>query len=172
MVFLFYNMRSRTVRSYMEIAFTGTRSTNSKQALIVKDKLQEIAQIDATWHVGDAMGVDALVRIEARRLAKELNIYVCQGKERYEFAKRSKSMIDAIAGTYNKLYAFVNKSCPAGCKPCRNPNGQGSGTWLTVAYAYYLGVPVELIFLEDGLVAPDWLDVPAPVSKYQQLSLW
>jgi hypothetical protein len=155
----------------MKIAFTGTRSTDSNQSLIVKNKLQEIAQIDAIWYVGDAMGVDALVRIEARRQSKELNIYECQGKFSYDFAKRSKSMIDAIAGAHNKLYAFANKSCPSGCKPSKNPTGQGSGTWLTIAYAHYAGVPVEIIFLRDGLVAPDWLNVPT-VSSHKQLSLW
>ncbi|BAZ17660.1 hypothetical protein NIES4071_95400 [Calothrix sp. NIES-4071] len=156
----------------MKIAFTGSRSTDSNQSMIVRNKLQEIALIDAVWHVGDAMGVDALVRTEARRQAKELNIYMCQGKERYDFAKRSKQMVDAISGTYpNKLYAFANKRCPAGCKPSKNPTGQGSGTWLTVAYAHYLGVAVELVFLEDGLEAPNWLDVPTQ-TKYEQLTLW
>jgi hypothetical protein len=152
----------------MKIAFTGTRNTNFNQSLIVRSKLQEIAQLDAAWHVGDAMGVDALVRIEAKRQAKMLQVYVCEGKERYQFAKRSLRMIDAITGADNKLYAFANKSCPEGCKPSKNPNGQGSGTWLTIAYAYHLGVPIEIIFLEDGLQAPDWLNSPV----HQQLTLW
>jgi hypothetical protein len=157
----------------MHIAFTGARSTDSNQSLIVRDKLREIAQIDAVWYVGDAMGVDAVVRDEAQRQFKEVNVYICRGKERYDFAKRSISMIDAIANTYpNKLYAFASRLCPAGCKPSKHPTGQGSGTWLTVAYACYLGIPVELTFLKDGLTAPDWLYVPTVASNYKQLSLW
>ncbi|BAZ18944.1 hypothetical protein NIES4071_108290 (plasmid) [Calothrix sp. NIES-4071] len=156
----------------MKIAFTGTRNTDKNQSLIIRNKLQEIALIDATWYVGDAMGLDALVRIEAKRLSKELNIYVCQGKERYDFAKRSKQMVDAICGANSKLYAFANKACPSGCKPCKNPTGEGSGTWLTIAYAHYHGVPVEIIFLRDGLVAPDWLCSPTVSNHHQQLTLW
>lgn len=155
----------------MKIAFTGTRTTDKNQSLIVKSELEKIALIDATWYVGDAMGVDALVRIEARRLSKEVNIYVCEGKQRYDFAKRSKSMVDAVAGANSKLYAFANKACPAGCKPCKNPTGEGSGTWLTAAYAHYLGIPVEIIFLRDGIEAPDWLNA-STVNNHQQLTLW
>ncbi|MBW4599730.1 MAG: hypothetical protein KME29_08955 [Calothrix sp. FI2-JRJ7] len=55
----------------MKIVFTGSRNTDSSQSLIVKNKLQEVAQMDAVWHVGDAMGVDALVRIQARRLCTD-----------------------------------------------------------------------------------------------------
>ncbi|MBW4599728.1 MAG: hypothetical protein KME29_08940 [Calothrix sp. FI2-JRJ7] len=89
---------------------------------------------------------NALVRIEARRLSKELNIYVCQGKERYDFTKRSKQMVDAVSGANSKLYAFANKACPNGCKPSKNQER----SWLRyLAYCCLCSLfryTVEIIF--------------------------
>lgn len=162
----------------MKIAFTGTRKIDKAQSQIVWEKLATIALLEAhEWHVGDAMGVDALARIAAGRYSRSLHTHVCAGKEKWQFAVRSKRMVDAIASSGNpKLFAFANKPCPEGCKPCKSPNGQGSGTWLTVAYARYLGIPVEVTFLESGLYLPDWLEKDYQPDREkdtpQQLSLF
>jgi hypothetical protein len=142
------------------LAFTGARNIDKTQAEIVKEKLNSLNDMGCVWHVGDAMGVDAVVRIAAKKYNKTLHIHVVNGHQRYDFAKRSKRMIDAISNTQNsKLIAFANKPCPKDCKPSKNPSGEGSGTWLTAAYAHYLGIPIEVIFLQSGLELPDWLQL-------------
>jgi hypothetical protein len=163
----------------MKIAFTGTRKIDKNQSKIVWEKLATIALLEAQeWHVGDAMGVDAIARMAAARYNRNLHTHVCAGNERWQFAARSKRMVDAIAtDECPKLFAFADKLCPEGCKPCKSPNGQGSGTWLTVAYARYLGISVEVTFLESGLFLPSWLneDYQPPIEKEyapQQLSLF
>ncbi len=164
----------------MKIAFTGTRKIDKAQSQIVWEKLATIASLEAhEWHVGDAMGVDAIIRIAAARYTRTLHTHVCVGNEKWQFAARSKRMVDAISTDGNpKLFAFADKLCPEGCKPCKSPNGQGSGTWLTVAYAHHLGIPVEVTFLESGLSLPSWLheDYQPPLTQVeyapQQLSLF
>lgn len=154
-------------------AFTGTRKVESHQNRIIWEKLEEIATLDDTWHVGDAMGVDAMVRIAAKKFSKTLQVHKVQGNQRYDFAKRSKAMVDAIAFDNGKLYAFANKICPLKCEPCKNPTGDGSGTWLTIAYAHYLNIPIELTFLEPDLFAPEWFaQTQKLTSDSKQLSLW
>lgn len=153
----------------MNIAFTGTRKLINNQNKIVWNKLESLLELNSNWYVGDALGVDAVVRLAANRYNNPLTIFEVQGKQRYEFAKRSKRMIDAIATSQNKkLIAFVNKNCPEGCTPSKNPSGKGSGTWLTIAYAHYLNIDTEIIFLEDLLELPCWLQQSEP----KQLSLW
>jgi hypothetical protein len=152
------------------LAFTGARNIDKIQAEIVKEKLDSLNEDSCVWHVGDAMGVDAVVRITAKKYNKTLHVHVVDGHQRYDFAKRSKRMIDAIANAHdNKLIAFANKPCPKACKPSKNPSGEGSGTWLTIAYAHHLGIPVEVIFLDSGFDLPDWLQ---PLHRPVQLTLW
>ncbi len=154
----------------MDIAFTGTRKLINNQNKIVWAKLKEISQIESTWHVGDAAGVDAVVRLAAQRYNKQINVYEVQNKQqRYAYAQRSKRMIKAISqAPQAKLVAFANKECPDGCIPCASPNGRGSGTWLTIAYAFYLNIDIEIIFLEENLQLPSWILLPQP----KQLSMW
>lgn len=176
------------------LAFTGARNIDKTQAGIVREKIDSLNQDSCVWHVGDAMGVDAVVRIAAKKYNKTLHIHIVNGHQRYDFAKRSKRMIDAISNADSKLIAFANKPCPKDCIPSKNPSGEGSGTWLTIAYAHYFGIPAEVIFLESGLELPDWLQsgdtkesgtakqnkdgclehrtVNPNENQYQQLTLW
>jgi hypothetical protein len=164
----------------MKIAFTGTRKIDKTRSKIVWEKLADIALLEAQeWHVGDAMGVDALARVAATRYNRILHTHVCAGQEKWQFAARSKRMVDAISSSdRSKLFAFADKLCPESCSPCKSPNGQGSGTWLTVAYARMLNIPVEVTFLESGLSLPSWFheDYQPPIKQVeyapQQLSLF
>ncbi|NWF61733.1 MAG: hypothetical protein HXY43_21370 [Fischerella sp.] len=160
----------------MQIAFTGPRQlTKAQEHEICKDFAYFISNHTADWHVGDALGLDDFVRRAAGYYNKQLTVYEVEGKQKWHFAARSKRMIDAIADLENPwLYAFPNKPCPNGCKPCKSPNGGGSGTWLTIAYAKYRGVQIYLFPLfetkfGDRSWMPEWLtDEPT----HEQLSLF
>ena len=141
----------------MQIAFTGPRTlTNTQRALIIS----ELDLITCpNWIVGDAGGVDKLVSLTAQSRGLNCLIYkVGENPSRWEFAQRSKRMIDAacIFGT-SILYAFPNKPCPNGCKPEKSVNGNGSGTWLTIAYAVYKGMEIKIVKLDD-FELPTWLE--------------
>ncbi|MDJ0617047.1 MAG: hypothetical protein QNJ63_09925 [Calothrix sp. MO_192.B10] len=165
----------KVYKTSMQIAFTGSRNlTKEQECEIYKDFDYFISNHNAQWHVGDAPGLDDFVRRAAGYYNKTLTVYEVQGKQRWHFAERSKRMVDAIANLPDPwLYAFPNKLCPDGCKPCKNPNGKGSGTWLTIAYAKYRGLQIY-IFPQfktrygDTSWMPDWLKEP----DHQQLSLF
>ncbi|OUL23984.1 hypothetical protein BV378_20340 [Nostoc sp. RF31YmG] len=148
----------------MQIAFTGARQlTKQQERDIYKDFAYFISNHNADWHVGDAPGLDDFVRRAAAYYNKTLTVYEVKGHQKWHFAERSKRMIDAIADLPDAwLYAFPNKLCPEGCKPCKNPNGGGSGTWLTIAYAHYRGLQIYLFpqfktrFGDDSW-KPDWM---------------
>ncbi|GAX45772.1 hypothetical protein NIES4075_67930 [Tolypothrix sp. NIES-4075] len=159
----------------MHISFTGPRTLTKKQEKdIYKDFSYFIANHAATWHVGDAAGLDNFVRRAAPYYKKELIVYEVEGNQRWQYAKRSKRMIDAIADMPNSwLYAFPNKKCPDKCKPEKNVSGDGSGTWLTIAYARYKGLNIKLfpqfeVETGDHSWTPDWLVEESP----KQLSLF
>jgi hypothetical protein len=141
----------------MAIAFTGTRRIPADKVLFVLQKLQEIAADNGTlWMVGDAPGIDDLVLSYAQKHDRRYALFQVEGKERWHFAKRTKNMIDSLERTKEpKLYAFPNKSCPEGCNP-KTLRGCGSGTWLAIAYAVKLGVPVEIIPLVE-INTPAWI---------------
>jgi hypothetical protein len=68
-------------------------------------------------------------------------------------------MVEAIAACGGTLYAWINKPCPDGVKPCKKwMSAKGSGTWGTIALAVGLGVPVVVHTLETQIALPDWLD--------------
>jgi hypothetical protein len=160
----------------MEIAFTGPRHlTKEQEKEIYKTFAHFITNHDANWHVGDALGLDNFVRRAAGYYQKHLTVYEVQGTERWHFAERSMRMVDALAKpTEGWLYAFPNKPCPDVCFPSRNPNGGGSGTWLTIAYAKYRGLQISLFpqfKTESGDESwlPEWIrEKPQP----KQLSLF
>lgn len=153
----------------MQIAFTGPRQLTKAQEQDIYKDFAFISNRDAQWHVGDAKGLDALVRSFAYSHRKPIEIYEVEGHQKWHFAERSKRMIDAVAHLEDPwLYAYPNKECPSGCKPSKSPNGNGSGTWLTIAYAVYRGVNVRVSPLCE-IELPAWLE-QEPVSV--QLSLF
>jgi hypothetical protein len=159
----------------MQIAFTGPRKLTAEEEQSVYQYLgQFIATQNADWYVGDAPGLDAFIVRAAGYYQKTLTVCERQGNQRWQFAARSKQTIDSISKLSEPwLYAFPNKLCPPGCQPCSNPKAQGSGTWLTIAYAKYRGVQISLFPLGkyrygDRSWLPDWLKEEA---SPKQLSL-
>lgn len=158
----------------MQIAFTGPRRLTKEQEHDIYKDFALFSNNNAHWHVGDALGVDNFVQRAAGYYNKQLTVYKVQGMERWHFAERSKRMIDAIAKEPDAwLYAFPNKLCPNECKPCSNPTGGGSGTWLTIAYAKYRGLQIYLFpqfktRFGDNSWLPDWMREP----DVEQLSLF
>jgi hypothetical protein len=138
----------------MAIAFTGPRKLPHDKILFVLEKLKMIAEDG--WYVGDAAGVDDLVRSYAEKHEKSYAIFYVEGTARWQYAQRTRTMIDKLSQTKNpKLYAFPNKNCPDGCSPY-TLNGCGSGTWLAIAYAVKLGIDVEIIPLAE-IDTPAWI---------------
>jgi hypothetical protein len=144
--------------------FTGPRKLTYEQGIKIEQKLAQ--GLGKTWHVGDATGADAVVRHYLESVGCYPIVYRAEGKQPWQLAQRSKKMVDGCAKLENaKLIAFPNKPCPGGVKPGRNFNGKGSGTWGTIAYAYHLGLEIELHWLTEGLSEPDWM-------RQEQLSLF
>jgi hypothetical protein len=150
----------------MHIAFTGSRVLTDEQVQNISDDFAYfISTKAAIWHVGCANGLDALVREKAKYYDRQLHVYEVEGCQPYHFAQRTKRMIDGIARKPDPswLYAFPNKLCPGGCRPSKNPNGHGSGTWLAIAYARYLKIPIYFFpqFKTrplDHSWKPDWMN--------------
>lgn len=144
--------------------YTGPRKLTYEQGIKIEKKLA--AGDGFSWHIGDATGADAVVRRYLCGVRCYPTIYTATGKQPWELAMRSKRMVDSCyALLHAKLIAFPNKPCPSGVKPQKNFCGKGSGTWGTIAYAKYLGMEIEICWLEPGLSEPDWL-------TQQQLNLW
>ena len=148
----------------IQIAFTGSRKLEPSQTRIIEERIEELKKGIAQYHVGDARGVDAVVRNSLR-----CQVYQAEGRQPWQLAQRSAQMVRAIANSPNaKLIAFPNKPCPEGVKPSKSFSGKGSGTWGTVALAKYHGLAIEVVPLTDGWELPDWLTQPEP----KQLSLF
>lgn len=144
--------------------YTGPRKIDYSQGIKIEATLA--GGLGETWHVGDAAGVDTVVRCYLESLRLPVKLYRTEGKQPWQLAQRSKAMVDGCAKLGNaKLIAYPNKPCPVGVKPGKTFSGKGSGTWGTIAYAKHLGLEIELHWLEPGLSEPDWM-------RQEQLSLW
>lgn len=152
------------------IGFTGARKVSHNRVLFVINRLAELANSELAeaasqkWLVGDAGGIDALVANAAEYHRKECEVFLVEGNERYQFAKRSKRMIDALRQDESVLIAFPDKDCPENCTP-QHPDGCGSGTWLTCAYAAKFGIPIFFYPLYR-IEVPSWAR-QLPVKQLQ-----
>lgn len=136
----------------MNICFTGPRRVTSHQAQIVLRKLSELNA--RTYHVGCASGVDAIIRQHLQAI-----VYHTEGWQPWQLAARSKRMVDSCFWLGDaRLVAFPNKPCPEGVRPSSTFRGNGSGTWGTIAYAFYLGMDVEVVSLVENFSTPDWMN--------------
>jgi len=138
----------------MDVAFTGSRQITPDQRRIVELQLMGICDKTISYHVGDANGVDSVVRDKLHN--QKLTVYHAKGHQPWQLAQRSAQMVQAIAHTHAKLIAFPNKPCPGGVKPLQSFSGKGSGTWGTVALAKHYGLAIEVVPLTDGWKLPDW----------------
>jgi hypothetical protein len=137
----------------MNIGFSGPRSLVQNQAAQVRLELVKISMISdcQIWHVGDAVGVDAL----ARELAPELVIYKAISREPWELQKRSKRLVDALAVVGGSLHVWINKPCPDGVTV---NSWKSSGSWGTARYAVFKGVVVVLHWLIGEQPTPQWMN--------------
>jgi hypothetical protein len=138
----------------MHYGITGTRKLNEMEVEQVKYELWELDRNGTHWHIGDADGVDKTAR---NWVTGEQIHYNSEGREAWQLAVRSTKLVKALAENNGTLIAFANKPCPEGLKPSKCWKcASGSGTWGTVALAVGLGVPVELHWLGEEQVKPDW----------------
>lgn len=126
-------------------AFSGPRSLDCEEEWFVESYLMNLVSSSLGWSVGDASGVDALVRQIAERVNLPITLFWTKGYESWQLAKRSKSMVDFVNSQGGQLIAFPNCPCPEACYPSASVIGAGSGTWLTIAYAVYRKVPVQVV---------------------------
>lgn len=138
----------------MHLGVTGPRSLTTEQQQQAYFDLWELdhRNPNAHWHVGDALGLDALAREVATGLQHR---YDAASREPWELQRRSKRMVDALAVGGGVLHAWPNKPCPAGITP---DSWKGSGTWGTVRYAVSRGVAVELHWLVEECLLPEWME--------------
>ena len=139
------------------IGFTGTRFLDGKASGAVQKVL--VSHLNSNqWVVGDARGVDSLVRSYGDIYHISLRVFrVPLNPEPWDFANRSLRMVEYLASLDGVLVAFPNKPCPNCCVPCAKPKGGGSGTWLTIAAAKHQGLEIEIHPLTESLILPGWL---------------
>jgi hypothetical protein len=139
----------------MHYGVTGTRKLNKMEVEQVRYELWELDRNGNHWHIGDADGVDRTAREWVT--GKQMH-YNSEGWEAWQLAARSTKLVKAVAANGGTLHAWANKLAPEGLKPSRCWKcASGSGTWGTVALAVGLGVKVELHWLGEEQVKPDWL---------------
>ncbi|AFY73572.1 hypothetical protein Syn7502_01504 [Synechococcus sp. PCC 7502] len=137
------------------IGVTGARKLTAVEIEQVKYELWELDRDGTHWHIGDADGVDKTAR---NWVAGEQTHYNTEGMQKWQLAARSTKLVKALAANGGMLHAWANKPAPVGLKPSRCWKcASGSGTWGTVALAVGLGVKVELHWLGEERVKPDWL---------------
>jgi hypothetical protein len=137
-------------------AVTGPRFLLPEQQELAIEILNKklLDNIDALA-VGDAPGVDQLVRDLASTESINVKIFEATSFVRYELQARSMRMIDWLAQQDNGvLLAFVNKECPVGLTV---KSWKGSGSWGTARYAVNKGICVELFPLIELANLPSWL---------------
>lgn len=140
----------------MNIAFTGARKIAERT--FIWHSLLDVPDRGCRWHVGDAAGVDAVVREFAAAMSVQLTVHRVEVRQRWGFAERSQRMIDVLS-VGDRLIAFPNKPCPDGCNPQHPFSGHGSGTWGTIAYARKKGIQIEILWLGAEHPLPQWLAV-------------
>lgn len=144
----------------MIIGFSGVRSLTIEQQESLYQKLLKIPVMSASdvWHVGDASGVDQLVRQVARERGVMLRVYESESYQPWALQQRSKRMVDAVSRDFGQLIAFPNKPCPDKLTPQHCNSWYGSGTWGTIAYAKRRSLLVEVQPLEE-IALPDWIHI-------------
>jgi hypothetical protein len=137
------------------IGVTGARKLTAVEIEQVKYELWELDRKETYWHIGDAEGVDKTAR---DWVTGGQTHYNTEGMQKWQLAARSTKLVKALAAKGGTLHAWANKLAPVGLKPSRCWKcASGSGTWGTMALAVGLGVKVELHWLGEERVKPDWL---------------
>lgn len=163
------------LHSLRSIGFSGSR-TPSRGAVLALEELLPLVPSRCRVSVGCARGVDSLVRAYFRSSCSLLVFSVESGRfgsGRSAFARRSVACVRSVRkGDRGCLVALPSSpSCPAGVRPSRFFNGEGSGTWGSVAYALGRGRQV-LLWLPSGCLPPSWSGVSWSVSGAALVGCW
>lgn len=174
----------------MKIAiFTGPRVISAQDEQLVRSVVRDIYARGYSIYVGDANGVDGVVRntvapVVASPATRYESMHVFYprddlGRTPAGLAERSTRMVkEALRAAGNdKLLCvgFPNKPCPAEIMPGRSWKSSGSGTWSTLALAIGHEIETILFPLTMGFslpwggwerynmkVADGWRFTPAP----------
>lgn len=138
------------------LAFSGSRN-NTLCIDAVKSVFPSI-RCGVCIYVGDALGVDAAVRVRFPRCAVyEVADY---GVDKSAFARRSAALVADCVSVQGLFCSFPAKACPVGVMPSRSASacfcGKGSGSWASLAYAVGLGCACFVSCAP--LLAPSWLE--------------
>jgi len=109
------------------VAFSGSRDFTDEVAVLVA--LRGVAKQDATIHVGDARGLDRMVKVACDRIGIPCVVHVADWEHEGRAAgfRRNARM---IASRPDRLIAFYG------------PSGETKGTTHTVNLAIKAGIPV------------------------------
>jgi hypothetical protein len=124
------------------IGIAGTRK-KSKTAIDLFDSFfMAVPREPKKVHVGCAKGIDEY----ARNTFDNCVVHEVEGPRLpYQFALRTKKMVEAIKLDGGFLLCFPNKKCPDGLSVSNPFSGKGSGTWGACAYALKIKLPVFVV---------------------------
>lgn len=139
------------------IGFSGSRVLSYRETISAVNEVVKLIPSHAQVHVGDAAGIDALIK----DLVPEASVFEAAPRyygDKSAFAGRSIRCVRSVVEPGGLWVAFPNKPCPMGLKPSAIAsqcfNGTGSGTWASLAYAVGLGISC-LVFL-PAIAPPKW----------------
>lgn len=137
------------------VGFTGPRSLPVEKLPLVQSIIQSLPE-DAVVSVGDAAGLDALVRYAC----PQARVFRAENRSPRALVDRSQRMIYGVAIHHHCwLLSFPDAPCPAGVTPAKTwKSGKTpSGTWSTTALMAGLRRPVIVVWCGEGDPAlPDW----------------
>lgn len=165
------------------IGFGGSRDPGNATRLVV-ERVRGLVPDGKMVHVGDAPGVDAMIRWafdDSRRRTFFVKDYGPVGA-RYAYAKRSTAVIESLNVPGGGLWvSFPDKPCPDGILPAAEARavfiGTGNGSWPSLAYAIGLGqrdkMLRSLLYLPSPLQPPpQWRLRPLDEMRGWWLGQW
>jgi len=140
------------------IIFTGSRNLGSDWLPTVTKAVVSVLKQGHHIGVGDAKGLDSMVRSACEDPGHVFEPFDVQGlREARSLVLRSMEMVNWAAEDHGTCLAFVNTPCPKGIEPAggwMSPTyGKGSGTWSTLAYA--IGIGLEVFVRRCGVKASE-----------------
>jgi hypothetical protein len=132
------------------VGFSGSRAPSRSSVAAAR---AAVAAVAAPIMVGDAPGIDAVVRA-ARPDAR---MFHAAGHEPAQLVARSIACVRAVAQLGGVLAAFPAAPCPAGLRPSSAASvcfaGYRNGTWSSLAFAHGLGL-AAVVYLPEGIQPP------------------
>jgi hypothetical protein len=133
------------------VGFSGSRAPSRSSVAAAR---AAVAAVAAPILVGDARGIDAVVR-SARADARIFRV-ADYGTGDGAFAARSIACVRAVA-CGGVFAAFPAAPCPAGLRPSSAASacfaGFSAGTWSSLAFALGLGL-AAVVYLPEGIEPP------------------